>query len=475
MKKLRSPSTQTKAMPDLRIMNGDVYVHAGLITNESSSATDWKKVVADWGDNTNSPQLSRVDANTYELRFTIAELYGIPATGGGVVALAFVFRNEDGSKVGKDKGGSDIYYYFQEPDFKAPPEALDKSQTLAPDWAKYATIYEVNIRQYTSAGTINAFGEHLPRLRDLGVDILWFMPIQPIGKEKRKGLLGSYYSIQDYTAVNPEFGTLEDFKRLVHRAHGMGFKVVLDWVANHSAWDNAWINKDPDWYTKDNEGNMIAPYDWTDVADLNYDMYYMRQAMTEAMLFWVQEADIDGFRCDVAGEVPLDFWEDTRARLDQEKEIWMIAEDGSQYWLLNKAFNANYGWHFHHLMNQVAKGKTEASDLIHHFDDIQRNYPEGSYPMQFITNHDENSWAGTVFERLGEGHKAFATLSFTVPGMPLMYSGQEAGLNKRLKFFDKDVIDWSDTSLQSFYTDLNDLKAQHPALWSGQPEAGSNP
>jgi oligosaccharide 4-alpha-D-glucosyltransferase len=446
---------------------GDVYVHAGLITNESSSATDWKKVVADWGDNENSPQLTRVDANTYELQFTISELYGIPATGGGVVALAFVFRNEDGSKVGKEKGGKDIYFYFQEPDFKAPPEVWEESQTIAPDWAQYATIYEVNIRQYTEEGTINAFAEHLPRLRDLGVDILWFMPVQPIGKEKRKGPLGSYYSIQDYTAVNPEFGTLEDFKRLVHRAHGMGFKVILDWVANHSAWDHDWVSKHPDWYTKDQDGNMIAPYDWTDVADLNYDMYYMRQAMTEAMLFWIQEADIDGFRCDVAGEVPLDFWEDTRARLDREKEIWMIAEDGSQYWLLNQAFNANYGWHFHHLMNQVAKGETAASDLIDHFDDIQRNYPKGTYPMQFITNHDENSWAGTVFERMGDGHEAFAVLSFTVPGMPLMYSGQEAGLNKRLKFFDKDPIDWSDSSLTPFYTRLNDLKAQHPALWNG--------
>lgn len=447
---------------------GDVYLHAGLITNESTSLGDWKKAVADWGDNKKSPKLKRISEDVYELAFTVSELYGIPATGGGVVALAFVFRDEKGSKVGKDEGGKDLYYFYQEPDFKAPPTVLQESVSRTPDWANYASIYEVNIRQYTPEGTFNAFAKHLPRLRELGVDILWFMPVQPIGEKRRKGPLGSYYSIQDYTAINPEFGTMDDFKRLVDKAHGMGFKVVLDWVANHSSWDNKWMTRHDDWYTRDADGNMVAPYDWTDVADLNYDMYYMRQAMTEAMLFWVQEADIDGFRCDVAGEVPLDFWEETRAQLDALKDVWMLAEDGSQYGLLNRAFNANYGWHFHHLMNEVAQGKSPASVLLPHFEDIKKQYPHGTYPMQFITNHDENSWAGTVYERLGDGHKAFAVLTFTVPGMPLIYSGQEAGLNKRLRFFDKDTIDWSDQTLMPFYTQLNSLKAEHPALWNGR-------
>lgn len=456
-----------KGNAGLKDHEGDVYVHTGLITNESNNLGEWKKVVADWGDNEKSPKMKRTESNTYTLQFKIADLYGIPATGGNVVALAFVFRNEDGSITGKAQGGKDIYYFFREPDFKAPPKVYENSKAFKPDWADHASIYEVNIRQYTEEGTINAFSEHLPRLRELGVDILWFMPIQPIGEVKRKGKLGSYYSIRDYTAVNPEFGTLDDFKQLVKKAHGMGFKVILDWVANHSAWDNEWVYSNPDWYTRDKNGNMVSPYDWTDVADLNYDMYYMRKAMMDAMLFWVQEVDIDGFRCDVAGEVPLDFWEDIRHALDKSKSVWMLAEDGSQLALLNRAFNANYGWHFHHLMNQSAKGEIPAAELLKHFEEIKNNYPKGSYPMQFITNHDENSWAGTIYERLGEGHKAFAVLSFTVPGIPLIYSGQEAGLNKRLEFFEKDPIDWSDQSLAPFYTRLNDLKAQNPALWNG--------
>jgi oligosaccharide 4-alpha-D-glucosyltransferase len=450
---------------------GDIFVHTGLITNESKNLGEWKKVVADWGDNEKSPRMTKTGDNSYELTFKIADLYGIPVTGGNVVALAFVFRNEDGSKVGKEKGGEDIFYFYKKPKLSTQPKVWEVSKTVTPEWSSYASLYEVNIRQYTEEGTINAFSQHLDRLRDLGVDILWIMPIQPIGVKKRKGPLGSYYSIKDYTAVNPEFGTLDDFKNMVQKAHGMGFKVILDWVANHSAWDHIWMENHQDWYTKDAEGNPISPYDWTDVADLNYEQYYMRKSMTEAMKFWVEEADIDGFRCDVAGEVPLDFWVDTRKELNELKETWLLAEDGSQLWLLNQAFNANYDWHFHHLMNQIAKGKAKATEILPHFEFARKNMPEGSYSMQFITNHDENSWAGTVYERMGDAHKTFAVLSFTVPGIPLIYSGQEAGLNKRLKFFDRDPIDWSDLSLMPFYKRLNDLKAQNPALWNGQAGA----
>jgi oligosaccharide 4-alpha-D-glucosyltransferase len=293
------------------------------------------------------------------------------------------------------------------------------------------------------------------------------MPVQPIGVKKRKGPLGSYYSIQDYTAVSPEYGTMEDFKAMVQKAHGLGFRVILDWVANHSAWDNPWAEYHPDWYTKDDKGNMVAPYDWNDVADLNYDMYYLRREMIKSMAFWVRECDIDGFRCDVAGEVPLDFWEDARRELEAIKPIWMVAENADQLFLMNPAFNANYDWGFHHLMNQIAKGNEPASHVFDHFEQVNNAYPVGSYPMQFITNHDENSWNGTVYERLGEGHKAFAALSFTVPGMPLIYSGQEAGMKKRLKFFEKDPIAWGNYSLMDFYSTLNQIKGENPALWNG--------
>ncbi|MEZ4686060.1 MAG: glycoside hydrolase family 31 protein [Bacteroidia bacterium] len=203
------------------------------------------------------------------------------------------------------------------------------------------------------------------------------------------------------------------------------------------------------------------------MADLNYDMHYMRREMIESMAFWLRECDIDGFRCDVAGEVPLDFWEEARRELEAIKPVWMVAENADQLFLLNRAFNANYGWGFHHLMNQIAKGDEPANRVFSHFAQVKDYYPKGSYPMQFITNHDENSWNGTVFERLGEGHKAFATLSFTVPGMPLIYSGQEAAMKKRLKFFDKDPIEWGDYPLMDFYTQLNRFKAENPALWNG--------
>ncbi|MBN2774562.1 MAG: alpha-glucosidase C-terminal domain-containing protein [Prolixibacteraceae bacterium] len=340
-------------------------------------------------------------------------------------------------------------------------------------WSEDAVMYEVNVRQYTPEGTFNAFAEHLPRLKKLGVEILWFMPIHPIGIKNRKGTLGSYYSIRDYKAVNPEFGTLEDFKSLVNKAHEMGFKVLIDCVANHSSWDNVWITEHKDWYSQDSLGNVIPPVaDWSDVADLNYDNADMRAAMLDALKYWVAEADIDGYRCDYAGGVPTDFWEQARSELDKIKPVFMLAEDQDHLDLLNNAFDCNYGWTFHHYMNEIYSGVKPVSVISEYFAQVDTTYPPGTYPLQFTTNHDENSWNGTVFERLGDAVKTFAVLSFTVPGMPLIYSGQEAGLNKRLEFFEKDEIDWShDPAMGELYTKLIDLKKENPALWNG--DAGS--
>ena len=337
-------------------------------------------------------------------------------------------------------------------------------------WVDDATMYEVNVRQFTPEGTFNAFAEHLPRLKELGVEILWFMPIHPIGEENRKGTLGSYYAISDYKAVNPEFGTFDDFKGLVAKAHDMGFKVLIDCVANHTAWDNVWISEHKDWYTQDSLGNVLPPNpDWSDVADLNYDNADMRDAMIDAMEYWVAEADIDGYRCDYAGGVPTDFWEDAREALDEIKPVFMLAEDQDHLDLLNSAFDCNYGWTFHHYMNEVYSGVKTVQDMRDYFAQIDTTYPEGTYPLQFTSNHDENSWNGTVYERLGDAVKTFAVLSFTVPGMPLIYSGQEAGLDKRLEFFEKDEIDWQrDPSMAELYTKLIDLKQQNPALWNGE-------
>lgn len=336
------------------------------------------------------------------------------------------------------------------------------------EWTKNAVLYEVNIRQYTPEGTFKAFETHLPRLKELGVDILWIMPINPISLKNRKGSLGSYYSVQNYKAVNPEFGTLDDFKNLVTKAHELGFKVILDWAANHTGWDNQWITDHKDWYTQDSNGNVIPPNpDWSDIADLNFDSKPMRSAMIDAMDFWVKETNIDGFRCDVAWGVPQDFWEAVRASLDSIKQVYMLAEDEDHPDFLKKSFNSNYAWKLHHILNEVAQGKKTATDIQKYYTDSENKYARGSFPMQFITNHDENSWAGTEYQRMGDAVKAMATLTFTVEGIPLLYSGQEAGLNKKLLFFEKDTINWKNLEMQKFYQSLISLKKNNAALWNG--------
>ncbi|MDT8392263.1 MAG: alpha-amylase family glycosyl hydrolase [Bacteroidales bacterium] len=340
------------------------------------------------------------------------------------------------------------------------------SHVVHPEWSRNAIIYEVNVRQYTPQGTFSAFEEHLPRLKDLGVDILWFMPIHPIGQKNRKGELGSYYSVRDYTAVNPEFGSMDDFKRIVDQAHSLGMYVVLDWVANHTAWDHDWITSHPEWYARNEQGEMIAPFDWTDVAKLDYDKPGMRPAMTDALKFWISEADIDGYRCDVAAEVPSGFWNNVRMELDSLKPVFMLAESEEPEHHIH-AFDMSYAWELHHIMNGIAKGEKKSTHLDKYFLKHDTLFPDDAYRMLFITNHDENSWNGTAFERLGEAVETFAMLTFTLPGMPMIYSGQEAGLNKRLSFFTKDTIEWGDYKYAGFYRKLADLRKENQALWSG--------
>jgi 1,4-alpha-glucan branching enzyme len=335
-----------------------------------------------------------------------------------------------------------------------------------PEWAKNAVIYEVNVRQHTLEGTFKALEKDLPRLKELGVDILWLMPVYPIGVKERKGKLGSYYSIKDFKGINPEFGKESDFQSFVTKAHSMGFKVILDWVTNHTAWDNSWVSKHPDWYKKDASGKFVSPYDWTDVVALDYNNQQMRLAMIDAMNYWVEKFDIDGFRCDMAGLVPLDFWEQARPALQQKKTLFMLAEDEENIALVKKAFDMNYDWKMHHLMSKVAKGGQAADTLLKLQRSLSQGFPEDAIKMNFTTSHDENSWNGTVREKYGEGYKACAVLTYVLPGMPMIYSGQEAGLNKRLKFFEKDTIDWSDKALLPFYQALNKLKHDNAALWN---------
>jgi glycosidase len=347
--------------------------------------------------------------------------------------------------------------------------SLAKSEVPIPEWSQDAVIYEVNVRQYTKEGTLKAFEAHLPRLKELGVKVLWFMPIYPISEKNRNGSLGSPYSVANYEEVNPDFGTMDDLKNLVKEAHSMGFKVMLDWVANHTGWDNPWIAKHPDWYTHDSDGNIIHPADtnWTDVADLNYDNQEMRTAMIDAMKFWVKESDIDGFRADYAQGVPADFWNEARAELDKIKPVYMLAEDEDHPDYLKQAFNANYSWRFYNLLNGVAQGKNDSSDIQNYLEALNKLYPEGTYPMFFTSNHDENFANGTEYDRLGDSVKTMAALTFTAPGIPLIYSGQEAGLKKSLPLFDKGEISWNDLSMQTFYEQLISLKENNQALWNG--------
>lgn len=346
--------------------------------------------------------------------------------------------------------------------------AQTSNGSFAPElpWANNSTIYEVNLRQYTKEGNFNAFAQHLERLERLGVKILWFMPIQPIGVKNRKGSLGSYYAVKDYTGINPALGSKMDFKALVKKCHEMGFKVVIDWVANHSAPDNLWVKKHPDWYFHDSTGKVLPPQgtDWWDVAKLNYDKMDMRKAMIKSMEYYVKKFDIDGFRCDVAGDVPIDFWNEASQKLNNIKPVFMLAEWESP--VAFSAFNMDYGWEFHHILTKIASGDKKLVDLDTFLQQHEMKYPATSIQMNFVTNHDENSWNGTIKEKFGPLGDAFTALTFVWPGMPLIYTGQESDLQRRLAFFDKDSIVWKDFPKQEFLSKLVKLKKENKALAS---------
>jgi glycosidase len=343
-----------------------------------------------------------------------------------------------------------------------------KSFVKHPEWSYNKSIYEVNIRQFTPEGTFKAFSNHLPRLKELGAHILWLMPIHPIGEKNRKGTLGSYYSVKDYLAVNPEFGTIEEFKELVSRIHSMGMYVIIDWVANHTAWDHPWVLSNPEFFNKDSAGNFIPPVDdWSDVIDLNYDNKQLWKEMTNALKFWVEECDIDGYRCDVAGMIPTEFWNQAREVLEKVKPVFMLAEWETPE-MHYEAFDASYSWEIYKIMNSVAKDEKTVEDIKQNLKEETSKYPREAFRMRFTSNHDENSWNGTEFERLGEGASTFAALTYFLPGIPLIYSGQEVGLNRRLSFFEKDTISWKEHPNTDLYKVLNDLKSQSKVLLNGE-------
>ncbi|ACU08170.1 alpha-amylase, putative [Flavobacteriaceae bacterium 3519-10] len=338
-----------------------------------------------------------------------------------------------------------------------------------PDWVKNATLYELNVRQFSAEGTFKAVEKELPRLKKMGIDIIWLMPVQPIGVVNRKGSLGSYYSVKDYLGINPEFGTEADFRSLVKAIHAQGMYVILDWVANHSSWDNQLATDHTDWYTKSRDGKFQStPWrDYDDIIDFDYSKPELRKYMTEALKFWVREYDIDGYRCDVASFVPIDFWEHARSELDAIKPVFMLAEAEDKE-LHRKAFDATYNWTLWNILHQIALNNKSVKTLGEaYIAEHVSIFPKEGISMNFIDNHDKNSWEGNQYSNFGEALQAATVFTVMMDGMPLVYNGQEAGLDRSLKFFERDPIDWNNHPNEALYTALFALKHKNQALWNG--------
>ncbi len=374
-------------------------------------------------------------------------------------------------------------------------EAVKEIAAVSSEMMESAVIYEANIRQYSPEGTFNAFTKDIPQLKQLGVKIIWLMPIFPISETKRKAtggdfaslieneterkkMLGSYYAVSDFRKVNPEFGTIEDFRTLLKTAHQNGIYVILDWVPNHTGWDHTWLETNPEFYTKNAKDEITDPLNedgtpvgWADVADLNYDSKGLREKMIEDMKYWIIEENVDGFRCDVAGSVPTDFWEETIKQLRAKKDLFMLAEAWEPELLKNDLFDMAYAWDGHHLMNAIAKGEKNLTDWDDYLMNTFKRYENNDILMYFVTNHDENSWNGTIKERMGDASEIMTALSYMVPGMPLIYSGQEYDLSHRLKFFEKDSIPKTKGQTWELLKKLGALKNTNLALNGGKDAA----
>lgn len=350
-----------------------------------------------------------------------------------------------------------------------PYQSKPEVQLEHPHWSKDSVIYQINTRQFTPEGTFSAAAGQLPRLKELGVDILWLMPVHPIGELNRKGSLGSPYAVKDYFAVNSEFGDIDDLTAFVSKAHKLGMYVILDWVANHSAWDNHLVEQFPHWYATDYKGDYRPTpwWDWSDIIDFDYQHSDLREYMTRAMRFWVEHVDIDGYRCDVAGFVPTDFWVQVRKELEAIKPVFMLAEWESRD-LHYEAFDMTYAWSWNEVMHGICQGKTSIYKLYKYYAWNEKAFPKEAIRMTFVSNHDKNAWDGTQSEQFGPGLEATIVLSVVGEGMPLIHNGQEAGESKRLKFFERDPIEWQPHHIGRLYKDLIQLKKSNSALWNGQ-------
>ncbi len=345
----------------------------------------------------------------------------------------------------------------------------DREARPSADWVRDAVIYEVYLRSFSSEGSLKALEARLPELKDLGVTVLWLMPIHPVGELNRKGSLGSPYAVHDFYDVNPEFGTKEDLRSLVRSAHAVGLTLIIDLVANHTAWDNPMLLEHPEWFTTNEDGAIVAPNpDWTDVADLNYEHHELRKYMLAMMRHWVGEYGIDGFRCDVSELVPTEFWETARRELEKIKPVMMLSEGTLPEHHL-QAFDLTYSWTTYDILEPIFAGRSPASLVSETIRRESNQYPKGSLRMRFSTNHDKNAWDAPAVTKFGvEGAKLSAALMFTLPGVPLIYNGEEAGNEKRLDLFEKVDIDWSrDRGFRDLYRQLTRLRQSHPWLSTG--------
>ena len=342
-----------------------------------------------------------------------------------------------------------------------------------PEWSYSAVLYELNVRQFTPEGTFAAARERLPFLRSVGIDAIWLMPIYPIGVEGRKGSLGSYYSIRDYKGINEEFGTAADLRDFISAAHSLGMRVLLDWVANHTARDARWLEEKPyDWYEREADGTAKVPWDWTDTAKLNYANHDVWLGQIDAMRYWVEEFGVDGFRCDMAMLVPIEFWQEASEALHRIKsDIFMLAEAEEDN-LFDRAFNMSYQWNIHHIMCDIAKGARRVWDMRNAIHSERAKYPREAMRMSFTSNHDENSWSGSEQSRFGAALDVMSVMTFLMPStMPLIYTGQEVGYNHSFEFFERDAIPteaYVENRTTELYRRLTSLKHKERALDAGE-------
>ncbi len=351
-------------------------------------------------------------------------------------------------------------------EFDVTPRSLYRVKQ--PSWSSHAVIYQVNTRQFSATGTFVGVTERLEHIKALGADIIWLMPIHPIGQKNRKGQLGSPYAVRDFLAVNPEFGNKEDLKQLVAKAHSLDLKVILDWVPNHSAWDNPLVDSHPHWYAKDYKGDFRPSpwWDWSDIIEFDYAQPDLRNYMIKAMRYWVEEFDFDGFRCDVAGYIPNDFWQQARHALDSVKPVFLLAEWENRD-LHENAFNMTYAWSWNETLHELAHGRCSLDRLRKYYSWNERAWPQSAYRMTFVSNHDKNAWDGTQREQFGAALEACIVLSVIGEGMPLIHNGQEAGESKRLAFFEKDPIEWKEHPIGDLYKSLIKLKKSKSYLGNG--------